>query len=315
MYHYVRNLAQSRYPLIKGLDTELFKQQLEYFAANFTIVRMEDVLAAIKGVPLPDNAILLTFDDGYSDHYNVVFPILDEMGVQGSFFPTVRGMQGDLLLDVNKIHFTLASASESDLYKSLINEIDTFRGIEFDIPDTKSLIEDYAKPNRFDSKEIIFIKLMLQTILPAKLRTIIVDKLFREFVGVDEAVFAKELYCDTKQIATMKRHGMFIGVHGYNHEWLGNLEKHEYEDEINKALDFMDSADLIDRKAWVMCYPSGSWSGVLVEFLRTSGCKIGLTTEANIADLQSNELLLLPRFDTNDFPPKSDNYLKLTKRR
>jgi len=309
-YHYVRNLAKSRYPTIKGLDTKLFQQQLEFFAANFTIVRMEDVLAAIDGYPLPENAILLTFDDGYIDHYNVVFPILDKMGVQGSFFPPVCALHGKTLLDVNKIHFTLASGNESQLYISLINEIDSFRGIEFDIPNTKSLLEDYAIPNRFDSKEIIFIKRMLQTVLPVKLRALIADKLFKEFVGVDETVFAKELYCDTKQITTMKRHGMFIGLHGYGHEWLGNLDKCEYEDEINKALNFMDIAGLIDKKAWVMSYPYGSWSEGLVEFLRANGCKIGLTTEVNIADLSSNESLLLPRLDTNDFPPKSDNYLK-----
>ena len=48
MYHYTRDLAHSRYPEIKGLDSELFEKQLEFFADNFSVVKMEDVITAIQ---------------------------------------------------------------------------------------------------------------------------------------------------------------------------------------------------------------------------------------------------------------------------
>ena len=48
MYHYVRDLAHSRYPGIKGLDAELFRQQLDFFSRNFNVVRMEDVIEAAE---------------------------------------------------------------------------------------------------------------------------------------------------------------------------------------------------------------------------------------------------------------------------
>ena len=64
MYHYVRDLKNSRYPEIKGLDYELFKQQIRFFSEKFHVVRMEDVIAWYKEkAPLPENAMLLTFDD------------------------------------------------------------------------------------------------------------------------------------------------------------------------------------------------------------------------------------------------------------
>lgn len=31
MYHYVRDLANSRFPQIRGLDYSLFKKQIEFF--------------------------------------------------------------------------------------------------------------------------------------------------------------------------------------------------------------------------------------------------------------------------------------------
>ena len=34
MYHYVRDLKNSRYPNIKGLDIEKFKKQIKFFKEN-----------------------------------------------------------------------------------------------------------------------------------------------------------------------------------------------------------------------------------------------------------------------------------------
>lgn len=49
MYHYVRDLKNSRYPGIKGLDYSLFKQQIEFFEQKFSVVTMEKVLEYVSG--------------------------------------------------------------------------------------------------------------------------------------------------------------------------------------------------------------------------------------------------------------------------
>ena len=46
MYHYIRNLKYSRFPEIKGLDLQLFKEQIQFFKEHFNIIKMEDVIAA-----------------------------------------------------------------------------------------------------------------------------------------------------------------------------------------------------------------------------------------------------------------------------
>ncbi len=45
MYHYVRDLSHSRYPRIKGMDTDLFEEQLNFFKKEFQIVTMEEVIS------------------------------------------------------------------------------------------------------------------------------------------------------------------------------------------------------------------------------------------------------------------------------
>lgn len=312
MYHYTRDLSHSRYPGIKGLDMSLFRQQIEFMKKNFSIVSMEQVIDAIEGnSKLPERALLLTFDDGYIDNYIFAFPVLEEFGIQGSFFIPGKTFATHQLLDVNKIHYMLASADTNELLEDVKKEMDYYRGgTEFDYAPTDELFHKYAIAGRFDTKETVFIKRMLQTVLPEKLRNIISSKLFVKYVGVTEEQLAYELYMTEDQIRTMKRHGMFIGIHGYDHYWLGNLEPEQMRQDISLALEALD--EFIDRKRWVMNYPYGNYNQDVLEYISSQGACIGLTTNVRIAEIGKDPALELPRLDCNDFPPKSENYLEVS---
>lgn len=223
MYHYTRNLKNSRYSRIKGLDSSYFEQQIEFMKINFNIVSMEQVIEASKGnLNLPENALLLTFDDGYIDNYTVAFPILEKYGVQGSFFIPGKTFSEHELLDVNKIHYLLACADIKSLVRDLEKEMEFYRGIEYTYDSTENLYREYAIPNRFDDGDTIFVKRMLQTVLPEDIRKKISSKLFSEYVGISEKQLAYELYMNEDQIRVMRKHGMYIGIHGYDHYWLGD---------------------------------------------------------------------------------------------
>ena len=61
MYHYVRDLKNSEYPTIKGLDKELFEKQLAYLLEHYTPVRMDEILAAYQKndfSDIPENGCL-----------------------------------------------------------------------------------------------------------------------------------------------------------------------------------------------------------------------------------------------------------------
>ena len=74
MYHYVRNLEHSRFPEIKGLTTDQFKEQIAYIKKYYNVIGGNDLLEAMSsGDDIPPKALLLTFDDGYSDHFTQVF--------------------------------------------------------------------------------------------------------------------------------------------------------------------------------------------------------------------------------------------------
>ncbi len=310
MYHYTRDLKHSRYPEIKGLDASLFRTQMEFFKNNYNVVTMEQVIAAVKKQnKLPEKAVLLTFDDGYVDNYTVALPILEAFGFQGSFFIPGKTFSTHQLLDVNKIHYILASADIKSLVIDVKKKMDYYRGNEFDYPSTDDLWNLYAIDERFDGKDIVFVKKMLQVILPERLRNIISSELFEKYVGVTEEQLAYELYMTPEQIHLLKKHGMFIGIHGYDHYWLSNLSLKNMQEDISKALDTM--GEYINKEEWVMNYPYGDYNEDVLKYVKDHGACIGLTTEMRVAEIGKDSALQLPRLDCNDFPPKSNNYLKL----
>ena len=310
MYHYTRDLYHSRYPSIKGMDVDLFRRQINFFVEKFNVITMDELLEAVHSgdnIALPDDAVVLTFDDGYIDNYTVALPILEKYGVQGSFFVPGKTFAEHKLLDVNKIHFILSSAKIEEIANKLKERMDYYRGLEFDYPPTSDLYNEYAVASRYDDPNTVFVKKMLQTVLPEKVRNHISSELFECFVGISEETLAYELYMHVEQIELLKRHGMYIGIHGYDHYWLGNLDRTHMQQDIDKALTVMD--EFIDRDNWVMNYPYGSYNDDVVEYISSKGAKLGLTTEVRMADVISDNPFLMPRFDCNDFPPKSNIFL------
>jgi len=90
MYHYVSDLPPDadRYRVDLTVLPEDFKAQLQYLAdAGYHAITLTDVyLHLTQGVPLPEKPVVLTFDDGYRDAYEVVFPMLLDYGFTGTFF-------------------------------------------------------------------------------------------------------------------------------------------------------------------------------------------------------------------------------------
>lgn len=86
MYHYVRNLKDSRFPEIKGLDVSEFEEQIKYLMKHYKIISIEEVIECLDNKRnLPENSVLLTFDDGYKDHYTYVLPVLIKYNIKELF--------------------------------------------------------------------------------------------------------------------------------------------------------------------------------------------------------------------------------------
>ncbi len=302
-YHYVRDAKRSRYPEIKGLSVDRFKAQLDYFSARFSFVRMEELVTAVRGNDeLPPHALLLTFDDGYIDHFTTVFPLLHNRGISGAFFPPVAAVGERRVLDVNKIHFILATAGDTAaLVSTLFGLLDEYR-LRFDLNSNDWYYRQYAVRDRFDPPEIIFVKRLLQKGLPEGVRERIVDRLFRQYVTEDEAAFAEELYMTPEQLSCIRSAGMHIGCHGYEHCWLDSLPPTAQAAEVERSVGYLVERDLMPPEGWTISYPYGGYNEHVLATVAARGCALGFTVNRGAVELGTGRPLELPRFDTNDVP-------------
>ena len=300
MYHYVRPIIDSKFPGIKGLELEGFRRQLDYLTERFSIVSTEQVVdSCMHGSKLPTNACWLTFDDGYKDHYNFVLPELLSRKLHGAFFPPRIAIEEDVVLDVNSIHHILSCTSD---IKNLVYDLNMccrMDGISDE--EISSFYEQFAVANRFDNADTIYVKRMLQHVLPEGLRNSITAKLFHDFVGVSAEDFSQELYMSVDEVSSLVKSGMYVGSHGSMHYWLDRISSEDQETDIQSSLGFLEHVGAATDN-WVMCYPYGAYNDATLKLLRKYKASVGITTEVRVADISSDNQFTLPRLDTNDFP-------------
>lgn len=264
---------------------------------------MENCIKAFNGEKeLPNNACLLTFDDGLSDHYISVFPILKHMGLTGAFFPSVRPIMENKISDVHKIHFILANTKKPELLRDKIFKLMKPFRKKYNLPDNKTLYSKFSTQRRFDPPLISFIKNILQRGLPEELREQICSKLFKLFVTDNENAFSRELYMNKSQLKLMIQSGMYIGGHGYAHERFGELTDEDQRKKIKKTYNFLEILYNESPMNWVMSYPHGSKNDKTISILKEYNCGLGLTVIPELAAVRPEIKFDIPRLETNFFP-------------
>ena len=175
-----------------------------------------------------------------------------------------------------------------------------------EVPEYSELYDKYAFPGRWDNEYVVFVKKMLQGVLPERMRNLICSNLFQKYIDITENELAQETYMSREQVEFLRKEGMHIGVHGYEHYWLGNLKQSEMNQDVNKAVKVL--GDYIDKDAWSICYPKGSYSDEVILYCEDHGAKIGFTADCGVVNLDNVDRMRLPRLDCNYFPPISEKF-------
>ena len=69
------------------LPINMFKEQMLWLNDNdFNSLTLDEAIMALENDLIPENPIVITFDDGYVDNYENAFPILKENNIKATFF-------------------------------------------------------------------------------------------------------------------------------------------------------------------------------------------------------------------------------------
>jgi len=104
------------------LPKEKFKEQMKYLKENnYTTLSLEEAYDFfISNKPVPEKAVVLTFDDGYVDNYVEAFPILKELEFKATFF-VITDLVDKIPSYMNLVQLKELQASGMDIESHTVN--------------------------------------------------------------------------------------------------------------------------------------------------------------------------------------------------
>ena len=286
MFHYVRPHKCKNLRFLKKFSIEKFRSFLDQYNKSDFYTR-SDFQNFQENVPF-DKKILLTFDDGLSDHFDYIFPELKARNITGIFFiPTIPFLEKNSLLSVHKLHILYGKLGWENLKKLFLSKINLSEN-EFNL---KFKNNNYIKAYPFDKKQISIFKYALNYILEEHLVSKIADELISENIEKD---LINNFYLTKSNINEMQNYGMVFGAHGHKHKPFSSLDNSKFKIEISKFTRILKELSI---DPFSVSYPYGDTSSINnenINLLKSYNYKMGFIAE-NI--IFKNDFFRIPRKD------------------
>ena len=229
-YHYIRESFDAPYPSIFGVTPSEFINQLDILGRSAEFLSLDDVVEIIDGeTTMPQRSVVITFDDGFKEQFELAWPILKSKGIPAIFFINTKPIEEEFVTTTHKIHVLRAYTSPSELLESLQIVLED-QGISFTLPTPFKAREVY----KYDSIEDAQLKYFLNYVLDDNQRIQVVDSCFDQ-LGFDEKTVNRDLYM-TKDMVVELAKARSLGTHGHGHLPLGILNQPAARSDIDLSV-------------------------------------------------------------------------------
>lgn len=253
---------------LEPLSPQSFERQMRYFSQNYEILPLDRLVEHIKqGEPLPEKAVVITFDDGYKDNYRYAYPILKKYHVPATIFLTTGHIGTGNLFWWDKVSYIIQHTYLDQLN---LEEFGTFS----------------MRSEREKSRASSIITERLKK-LPGGKKDLLIDDLLT-ISGVEiPADFGKELILSWDEISEMSHDGIAFGAHTVNHPILTNLPFEQAEREIVQSKN--DIEKMIGHQVTAFSYPNGDFNADIAKLVRTCGfaCAVAVSPSRPISPRDS----------------------------
>ncbi len=213
----------------------------------------------------PEDAVVLTFDDGYRDNHDVLLPILRRLGAVATVYVQTGPMKGRL----NWLHhyfWVLHREGPHVLARRLAEHVDRVH-LQADLT---------ALP-----KDPVEAEYQLKRLLKYELRPDDRDRMLADVfteMGGDDVKLASEVYLDPDACRALDQAGVEIGAHTVNHLILSSLDEKKQRKEIEGSLRDLES--WLGHSVPSFAYPYGrtwDYDEHTIEILRDLGFQNSVT--------------------------------------
>ncbi len=311
LYHRVANPPMDPQCLCVG--SERFAEQLRALNSHGRIISMRELVTSIRDqIPLPSDAFVITFDDGYADNVHQALPLLEADDAPATVFVAT----GDLDVEVEYWWDQLERITlvQKSLPTSLTLRLDeqTFTwtddsanaaGRENQLDGNQWNVLSAAQPT---SRQLLYRELfaLLRPLSPVH-RQPCMEQL-NQWAGVKSVARESHRRMTRDEVAKLARCNLIdIGAHTVNHPVLSALPVDDQIAEICESKQAIE--DIIGIKVSSFSYPFGckrDYTDATVQAVRHAGFSSACANFSGVVNNRTS-LFELPRVLVRDWPAKT----------
>lgn len=264
---------------VQGLhiNADKFKSQIEYLKKHYNIISLEQLAKFYTdGIKLPNNSVVITIDDGYKSTYTLAYPILKQLNVPTTIFPSTNFIDKKEVLWIDRIEYAISKTKADNLKLHIGKEI-----LSFDFPNPDSKETCY---------KAIFPKLKL---IPQESRADIIENLefsLEQKLSITSATTDIYHSLEWGEIREMTMNRLIsAGSHTCSHIILTRSTPENIEKELSLSKQIIENQTKMTCSSF--CYPNGEtgdFNHETKELLKKSGYSCGLTSVWGINNKNSD---------------------------
>jgi len=280
-------------PIIQSLHLQFkfFEQHITYLKNQYEIISIDDLYDCISnGYKIDPKHVILTFDDGYKNNHQVVFPFLDSMDIPFTVF------------------ISTGHVESGDRFPTYILRVGFFNNYNtiLNIPSlsTKFDISNKNLQNSGYNYVVRIIKSAPQERVNAIIKDVKNSMTNEKWLEINNR-YSSDEPMNWREVDELHSSGISIGSHCHDHVLLHSNQSNK---NINKQLNF--SKSIIEKRygrCSYFCYPNGTFRDIspyAYNYIKNE-YSLGFTTCTGEMSNTTNKYLL-PRIGT----PKDLEYFK-----
>jgi peptidoglycan/xylan/chitin deacetylase (PgdA/CDA1 family) len=266
-----------------------FTRQLAYLSDHYAVMSLERSVELLqRGEPLPDNAVAISFDDGYRDNYEIAFPLLRQFGCNATFFVSTAPLIHRRPLWPNQLFLWLAETRATRIELPAV--------APHNAPQSLSLATHRKRKKAFRSiEELLF------HVGNAERERLLGEIVAR--LGFAEISAERPAMLTWTQLREMAAAGMTIGSHTETHPVLATLSRSEALRELAASRAALERE--LGRRVTLFAYPFGGPGHFTAEtrkLVEEAGYNAACSTLGGINGTNA-DMLALKRVGVQDDPP------------
>jgi len=282
-YHSVGNVPADFIHTPNRISLSNFKKQIEYLLRRYHFFSLEEFVECVqRNIRPPEHLVIITFDDGYKDHYSCVYPILQKYHTPATFFLPTEYMEGKKIKWEDQLTY-LVKSSNARRGAIKVNGRKAYRW------------KNICGRNRVIDRVVMEISRLDQV----KRRKILDQIITQLRIRTEDSSIPDIMLCWGEIKEMSKASGISFGCHTVNHVNLSNLEPDVVKKEVLESR--LKIEKTIGKKIKFFSYPYGKsrdFNKEIKVILKQAGIACAVSTISGINDIKS-DLFELKRICVN----------------